>query len=84
MVWRKLGPGGRIVLPAVYRRAISVSAGDEVQVRLEGDEVRIISRAAAIRHAQGPVAKHVPPEVDLVDELIAERRREAAREERGD
>ncbi len=84
VVWVKVGPGGRIVVPAAYRQAIGLREGDDVQVRIEGDEVRILSRAAAIRRAQDLVAKYVPPGVSLVDELIAERRREAAREEAGE
>ena len=84
VVWVKVGPGGRIVVPAAYREAIGLREGDDVQVRIEGDEVRILSRAAAIRRAQDLVAKYVPPGVSLVDELIAERRREAAREEAGE
>lgn len=35
---------------------------------------------AAIRRVQRLVAQHVPADVSLVDELLAERRREAARE----
>ncbi len=84
MVWRKVGSGGRIARPDAYRQAIGVSEGDDVQVRLKGDEVRIISRAAALRRAQDLVAKYVPQDVGLVDELIAERRREAAREDAGE
>ena len=83
-VWAKVGEGGRVVIPAAYRRALGVEEGDHVQLHLEGDEVRIVSRAGAIARAQELVAKYVPPGVSLVDELIAERRREAAREERGE
>jgi AbrB family looped-hinge helix DNA binding protein len=76
-----IGPGGRIVIPAPYRNALGLSEGDQVMLSLGDDEVRIASRAARIRAAQDLVAKYVPQDVDLVDELIAERRREAAREE---
>ena len=82
-IWVKVGEGGRVVIPAPYRRALGVDDDDYLQLRLEGDEVRIVSRDAAIRRVQELVAKYVPPDVNLVDELIAERRREAAREERG-
>jgi len=84
VIWVKVGPGGRIVIPAAYREAIGVQEGDDVQVWLEEDEIRVISRAGAIRRAEELVAKYVPPDVSLVDELIAERRREAAREEAGE
>lgn len=39
------------------------------------------SRAAAIKRAQELVAKYVPKDVSLVDDLIEERIREAAMEE---
>ncbi len=79
-----IGPGGRIVIPAPYRKTLGIKEGDEVILRLEDGEVRIVSRAQALRHAQELVAKYVPPGVSLVDELIAERRREVASEKNGE
>jgi AbrB family looped-hinge helix DNA binding protein len=78
----KLGPEGRIVIPAEYRRALSLGEGDDLIVTLEGEALRLISRDAAIRELQAEVARRIPKSVDLVADLIAERRREAAREER--
>ncbi len=78
----KIGRGGRIVIPAAYRRALGLEEGDEVTLRLDQDEVRIVSQPADLRRAQALIARYVPPDVRLVDELIAERRREAAREDR--
>ena len=72
---------GRLVIPAPYRRALGLEDGDEVLLRLEGDELRLFSRATGIKRAQAIVAKYVPEGVSLVDELLAERRREAAAEE---
>ncbi len=83
-VWVKVGEGGRMVIPAPYRRALGLEGADHVQMRLEGDEIRMVSRSGAIRRAQERVAKYVPPGRSLVDELIAERRREAAREDAGE
>ncbi len=60
---------------------MGVREGDEVLLEVEDGELRIIGRAAARKQAKALVAKHVPPEVSLVDELIAERRREVAGEE---
>ncbi len=76
-----VGPGGRIVIPAAYRRAMGVGEGDDLLVRLEEGEVRMISRAAAIRRAQELVRRYFPGDERLSDLLIAERRAEAAREE---
>ena len=50
----------------------------------EATAAAIRERLAAIGRAQALVAKYVPAEVSLVDDLIAERRREAARESGGE
>jgi len=75
-----IGPGGRIVIPAPYRQALGLSEGDQVMLSLGDAEVRIASRKAKILAAQDLIAKYVPQDVDLADELIAERRREARRD----
>jgi bifunctional DNA-binding transcriptional regulator/antitoxin component of YhaV-PrlF toxin-antitoxin module len=72
--------GGRIVVPASFLEALGVSEGDAVVMAVEGDELRLYGQDAAIRRAQRLVAQYVPADVGLADELIAERRREAARE----
>ncbi len=38
----KLADGGRIAIPAEYRAAMDLRAGDELLLRLEAGEVRII------------------------------------------
>lgn len=74
----KLTDGGRIVIPAEYRRALHLDVGDEVVLSLENDEIRILSRREALRRAQEIVSRYITR--PLVDELIAERRQEAAGE----
>ncbi len=76
----KVDRHGRVVIPAEYRRALGLRAGDAVVVQLDDGALRILTRAQAIRRAQEIVAKYVSPGRSLVDELIAERRAEAARE----
>lgn len=71
---------GRIVVPADYRRALGVKPGDHVIIVLEDNAVRLLSQKQAIREAQDIVAGFVPPDASLVDELLQERREEAARE----
>lgn len=82
--WVKVGPGGGVAVPAAFLQALGVKVGSEVQLRLEEDEIRIVPRSTVIRHVRERVRKYVPEGVSLVDELIAERRREAEREERSD
>ena len=69
--------GGRIVIPASYRRALGVRPGDEVVLRMADGEIRITSRVQARRRAVEYVRSLVPKGVSLVDELIRERRKSA-------
>ena len=82
--WVKIGPGGRLVIPSAMRRALGLSDGEHVQARIVDGELRLIPRETVCRRIQEKFAKLIPPGVNLVDDLIAERRREAEREERGD
>jgi AbrB family looped-hinge helix DNA binding protein len=76
----ELGAGGRLVIPAPMRAALGMKEGDKVLVRLEGNELRIYTYDEAARRAQEIIRSFVPPGVSLVDELIADRRAEGARE----
>jgi AbrB family looped-hinge helix DNA binding protein len=66
--------GGRIVIPASYRRALGVRPGDEIVLRFADGEIRITSRAQARRRAREYVRSLVPKGESMVDELIRERR----------
>ena len=72
--------GGRVVIPAEYRRALGLCPGDTVIVRLVDSEIQIFTPAQGIKRAQEVVRRWVPEGRSLSDELIAERRAEAARE----
>lgn len=76
----RIAEGGRIVIPAEYRKALGLQIGDEVVLSLDEDEVRVYSIDAAIKRAQDLVRRYVPAERSLVDELLADRRAEAERE----
>jgi AbrB family looped-hinge helix DNA binding protein len=79
----RIAQGGRVVIPAEYRKALGVKVGDHVVIELRDDELRLRSRQAAIKKVQAMVRQYAPDESrSLADELIAERRQEAAREER--
>lgn len=76
----KVGPGGRIVIPAPMRHELGIEPGDSITLRIEDGDLRIVSRQAALRRIRERLKKKVPPGVSLADELIKERRAEAARE----
>jgi antitoxin PrlF len=71
---------GRIVIPAECRAAAGLKPGEELLVEVVGEgEVRLRTRLQALKEAQAIVARYSSGR-DLVAELIAERREEAARE----
>ena len=76
-----VGPGGRVVIPAEYRAALEIKEGDAVFMRLDGEELRLVSDATETRRVREMIARYVPEGASLADELIRERRREAATEE---
>lgn len=80
IVKTKVTQGGRIVIPADMRRRLGIEVGEDVNLALDGESVRILTRKESIRMAQELVRTFVPKGVSLVDELIADRRREAANE----
>lgn len=80
----KVSDGGRVVVPAEVRRALGVREGETLVGEMRDGEFVLTTRRArldaAVRHFQ----KFCPPgSPSLADELIAERRAEAAREEGG-
>lgn len=75
----KMSEGGRVVVPAEIRKALGIEDGDIVLWELGDGEARLRTRREHMRRAQALVRRHVPPDVSLVDELLAERRAEAAR-----
>jgi AbrB family looped-hinge helix DNA binding protein len=78
----RVGSGGRVVIPAAYRKALGVRPGDRLLLVLEGSQVRLLTPEEAIRSAQALVRRHVRKGRRLSEELLAERRREAALESR--
>jgi AbrB family looped-hinge helix DNA binding protein len=76
----KVSEGGRVVIPAELREKYHIEVGDSVVWRDEGDGLRLFSRRNGIRRAQQVLAKYRRPGESVVDELIRERRDEAARE----
>jgi AbrB family looped-hinge helix DNA binding protein len=76
----RVNENGRVVIPAAFRKAMGINVGDEVVLRIEDDELRILTLKRRIERAQRLVRRHVKPGTSLADELIAERREAAQRE----
>lgn len=73
---------GRVGIPEHFRSALGVAPGDELLMSVDGDELRLFTRTAGLRAAQRIVSKYLRPGESLADELVDDRRREAA-DERG-
>ena len=73
-----IAKNGRLVIPAKFRKALGLEEGGSVTLSLKGDVISIQSKMARIRAAQEYVAKHLGHKKgSMVDELLADRKREA-------
>jgi AbrB family looped-hinge helix DNA binding protein len=75
----KVGPKGRVVIPAPIRRQLGLHEGSELVAVLEDDGVLLLPREA-IRKQLRSLFRDMPS--SLADELIAERRAAALEESR--
>ncbi len=75
-----MGQSGRIVIPGEYRRRLGLRSGDEIIMHLDDEGLHLYTPAQAVARAQALVRRYVPEGRSLSDELISERREEAARE----
>ena len=75
----QIGAQGRVVIPAALRKALNLTPGDRLIARRDGDSLVLERREAIVKRLQDRF-RHIPKEVGLVDELLAERRAEAAAE----
>jgi AbrB family looped-hinge helix DNA binding protein len=79
----RLGPDGRVVIPATFREALGLSEGDTLIASLVDGELHLLTIEAAVQKAQAIVRQFLPEGVSLVDELLEDRRREVERERQG-
>lgn len=77
-----LDSSGRLVIPREAREALGLQPGGSVHVQLVPEGLLISTRMRALARAQALVRQLVPEGRNLVEELIAERRTEAAKESR--
>ena len=76
----RVNENGRVVIPAAFRKALGIEAGDEVVLSIQDDELRITTQQRRIQRARRRARQYVKSGTSLVDELLAERR-EAAKNE---
>lgn len=76
----KIVSGGRLIVPAEFRRLMGLSDGDTVVMEIEGDELHVRPLRAALRRIQERLKPYVIEGKSISDELIADRRAAADRE----
>jgi AbrB family looped-hinge helix DNA binding protein len=74
-----LGRQGRLVVPAEVRAALGLEPGDRLRLVTRGDQIVLERQADAVAELR-ELARAVPKTRSFVDELLAERRAEAASE----
>lgn len=67
---------GQVVIPASFRSALGLKIGDEINMRIEDNEISISLQSRLVKSRER-LTKFVKPGRLLSDELIAERRRAA-------
>jgi AbrB family looped-hinge helix DNA binding protein len=75
----QVGAQGRVVIPAALRKALNLKPGERLVARKVGESL-VLERREAVERRLHERFKHIPKGVSLADELIAERRAEAAAE----
>jgi antitoxin PrlF len=74
-----LGQQGRLVIPAAVRSALGLEAGDRLELHVSGPRLVLERHQDALSELRG-LAKRLPKDRSLVDELLADRRAAAAAE----
>ena len=78
-IMTRLGDGGRVVIPAEFRKELGLAPGDRLMLVLEDGQVRLLTPQRAIERSQAVVRQYVQKGRSLSDELLAERREETTR-----
>ena len=77
----RLSANGRIVIPAEIRKEMGIQPGETLMLEFKNKALTIETFEARIRRVQRSMRRYIQPGRSLADELIAERREEARREE---
>jgi len=75
-----LGQRGRLVLPAELRKSLGLRAGDQLVVEMDEHSIRLTPRTLLAQRDRGAFVQFTQRGRSLVDELLEERRAEAARD----
>jgi AbrB family looped-hinge helix DNA binding protein len=76
----KIGEGGRVIIPAMFRQALHLEPGDDIIIHFEDNEIHIITPEHALAKLQAMVKGYIDKSdtpISLVEELTTMRRTEA-------
>ncbi len=72
----KIGEGGRVIIPAPYRKAMGVHAGDELIIRMHEGEIRLFGQSEALKRLRAAV-KRTEQIDNPVEDFLAFRRQDS-------
>ena len=77
-----LGPNGRLLIPSALRQSLELTQGDRFVLSVNEDlhTIQLEKIDEQIEVAEGMFAQYLSKNESVVDELIAERRKEAVSE----
>lgn len=78
----KIDAGGRLIIPAQARKALSLEYGGPVVLTLVDGELRVRSVASAMAELQAQASSFLSGDGASVDAFLMARRAEAAKEEK--
>jgi AbrB family looped-hinge helix DNA binding protein len=76
----RIGPQGRVVIPADLRRELGLEPGETLMAHVESGRLVLEPRREILARLRSELRAATPSGTSMVDELLAERRREARRE----
>lgn len=76
----KIVKGGKVSIPAVYRKFLQLKEGDEIVFNLNNNELTLVPIKGTLQKVREMINKYHDPNISLVDKLITERRLEAKNE----
>lgn len=79
----RIAAGGRVVIPADIRQGLGVREGDELLITRDGDGIRMTTVQQAVKEVQAFFGQFKKPGESMVDDFLASRREETAKEKRG-
>ena len=76
----KIAKGGKISIPAIYRKSLKLKEGDEIIFNLNNNELTLTLIKTSLQKVREMINRYHNPNISLVDKLIVERRAEAKNE----